>query len=74
MAKNHTSENTAVASKRSIRHYPDLMTVKDVQEILNIGRSTAYKLLQSGALNSIRIGSIYRVPKVYLTAYIKGNS
>lgn len=74
MAKNYTNGNIAVACKRSVRHYPDLMTVKDVQEALNIGRSTAYKLLQSGALNSIRIGSIYRVPKVYLTDYIKGNS
>lgn len=61
-------------NKRRIRDYPDLMTVKDIQDVLNIGRSTAYKLLQSGKLNSIRIGSIYRIPKAYLSEYIKENS
>lgn len=59
---------------RSIRQYPDLLTTKDVQEILQIGRSTAYKLLQSGELGSLRIGSVYRIPKVHLLDYIKKNS
>lgn len=69
MLDNQKNKNPA-----SIRSYPDLMTVKDIQDILHIGRSTAYKLLQSGKLNSIRIGSIYRIPKAYLSEYIKGNS
>ena len=54
----------------AIRRYPDLLTVKDIQEILHIGRSTAYSLLKSGEIKSIRIGSVYRIPKVKLQDYI----
>ena len=47
-----------------LRHCPDLMTVKDVQTVLNIGRTTAYKLVESGELPTLRIGRIYRIPKI----------
>lgn len=70
MVKEH--DNTV--QNRSIRNCPDLMTVKDVQDILHIGRSTAYKLLQSGELRALRIGSIYRIPKTYLSDFISNNS
>lgn len=66
--KNSTTQN------HSIRSCPDLITVKDVQNILHIGRSTAYKLLQSGELRALRIGSIYRIPKTYLDDFISNNS
>ena len=57
----------------TLRRYPDLLTVKDIQDILHVGRSTAYSLLQSGQIRSLRIGSIYRIPKAYLTDYITKN-
>ncbi len=57
----------------TLRRYPDLLTVKDIQDILHVGRSTAYSLLQSGQIRSLRIGSIYRIPKTYLTDYITKN-
>jgi excisionase family DNA binding protein len=53
--------------------YGDVLTVKDLQSALKIGRSTAYKLLQDGEINSIRIGDSYRIPKRYLIDYVYGS-
>ena len=58
----------------AIRRYHSLLTVKDIQTILHIGRSTAYSLLKSGEIKSIRIGSVYRIPKAYLQDYISRSS
>ena len=57
-----------------LRNCPDLMTVKDIQSALNISRTTAYKLVESGELPTLRIGRIYRIPKPYLLNYIKKNA
>lgn len=46
-----------------LEQYEDVLTVAELQEILNIGRNSAYALLQSGALPSFRIGKKWRVPK-----------
>ena len=63
-----------MTENRRMKDYPDLMTVKDIQSVLQIGRSTAYKLIQSGELASLRIGSIYRIPKRYLNDFIRSHS
>ena len=54
----------------TLRGYPDLMTAKDIQKILNISRTTAYALLQSGELKSKKIRHNYRIPKAYLLEYL----
>jgi excisionase family DNA binding protein len=53
-----------------LRNYPDLMTVCDVQKILQIGRTKTYELLKSGQIRSLRVGTTYRIPKVYLLEYL----
>ena len=42
---------------------PSILTVEDVQDILRIGRNTAYGLVRSGQLSSIRIGRQVRITK-----------
>lgn len=49
--------------------YPDILTVSDIQQALGIGRNTAYKLLKSKQIKSIRIGNKYKIPKRCLIAY-----
>ena len=49
--------------------YPDILTVSDIQRALGIGRNTAYKLLKSKQIKSIRIGNKYKIPKRCLIAY-----
>ncbi len=50
--------------------YPDVLSVKQLCEILDIGKNTAYRLLQSGEIKSIKIGKVYKIPKKYLKEYI----
>lgn len=38
-------------------------TVADIVEMLGIGRSTAYKLVEEGHFKTVRIGSAIRISK-----------
>lgn len=40
----------------------EILTVKEVQEILKIGTNTAYNLIHSKAFPVVRIGQCYRIP------------
>ncbi len=53
--------------------YKDTVTREQLQEMLGISRSLAYKLLQSRQIKSIRIGREYRVCKVDIIKYLQGN-
>lgn len=48
-----------------------LLTVKQVQEYLNISRSATYNLLNSKMIPIIRIGTAIRVDEKDLEDYIK---
>lgn len=54
-----------------LEQFPDLLTVKDLQKILSIGRSKAYSILYSGELQYITIGRQIRIPKKYLLNYLR---
>jgi excisionase family DNA binding protein len=47
-----------------------LLGMKDVQERLSIGRSTAFVLVASGQLRSVRIGRRRLVPVAALDEYV----
>ena len=49
---------------------PDILTVKDMQKALGMGRSKAYKLLNNGDILHMRIGTAIRIPKKFLVDYI----
>ncbi len=53
-----------------LNRYKDILTVKDLCEILGIGKNTAYRLLQTGEIKSVRIGNKYKIPKRYVLEYI----
>ena len=50
--------------------FPDIMTVKDLQRALQIGRKRAYELVNSGAIYSFHIGNAIRIPKKCAIDYI----
>lgn len=56
-----------------LNDYRDVLTVKDVCEILRIGRKTAYDLLKSGKLAYRKIGRRYKIPKDGLIRYLEEN-
>jgi excisionase family DNA binding protein len=47
-----------------------LLTVEQAAHKLNIGRSMLYELLQSGILESVRIGSCRRIPADALSEFV----
>lgn len=51
--------------------YPDVLTVKQLAKILNIGINNTYKLLQNGTIRSHRIGKKYLIPKICVIDYLK---
>lgn len=57
-----------------LEHLPDILTVKDLQAVLSIGRSKAYSILHSGDLQYITIGRQIRIPKKYLLDYLQRKS
>ena len=51
---------------------PLVLTVKEVAKLLGISRNSAYNLVRSKKLRSIRIGRQIRVPRSALEDYLNG--
>ena len=47
-----------------------LLTVREAQDILSIGRSKLYELIASGALPVVRIGRAVRLPAKELEKWV----
>ena len=55
---------------RSYEDLPLTLKVEDLMPILNIGRNTAYSLVRSGEIRTIRVGRQLRIPKKVLIEYL----
>ena len=53
---------------------PLLMTVRDVEQQLQLGRTRTYELLRSGEIPIIRIGRVLRVPRDALLQWIDAHT
>lgn len=53
--------------------YPDVVNVKQLQEILGIGRSLAYSIVTSGKVKAIKVGREYKIIKNSIIDYISNN-
>lgn len=50
--------------------YPDVLTAKEVIEILGLGKNMVYELLNSGKLHGVRIGRNWRITKQALSTFL----
>ena len=57
--------------KKMFSKYPDVVSVSELMDMLHIGKNTAYELLQSGKIKSIKIGKKYRIPKSFVMEYLQ---
>lgn len=48
----------------------DILTVKEMMDMLAIGKNTAYKLLREGKIKSFRLGNSYKVLRKSVQEYI----
>ena len=54
----------------SFENLPVVLQVKDLAEILSISQNTAYALVRSGQIRSVRTGRTYRIPKDAIIEYL----
>lgn len=55
---------------RSLDELPVTLRVEELMPILGIGRNTAYELVRSGRLRSIRVGRQIRIPKAEVLRFL----
>lgn len=48
----------------------DILTLKELQVLLHIGKNTALRLVQSGEIEAFRVGKQWRVSKESVAKYI----
>ena len=50
--------------------YPDIVTVKQLREMLGVSRALAYKLISDGEIQAVKIGKSLKIPKVSVINYV----
>ena len=58
------------AYKEIFNSYPDVVNAKQLSEMLHISLKKCYQLLKNREIKSIKIGTDYRIPKVYIFEYL----
>ena len=53
-----------------LEEYDALLNVRELREILSIGRNSAYDLLKQGEIQAFRIGRNWKIPKDSVIQYI----
>ena len=48
-----------------------VITVEDLARLLAIGKNTAYQLVRSGTIKSIKVGRTYRIPRAAVEEYLE---
>ena len=56
---------------RDLHDLPMTLWVEDLMPLLGIGRNTAYELIRSGQIRSVRIGRQIRIPRDALLEFLR---
>ncbi len=63
MKNNNTQEMFA--------NYPDVVDVSGLQSMLgDIGKQKTYELVREGTIKAIKVGKLYRIPKINVIAFL----
>lgn len=60
--------------KEPSENRPQIYSVKDLQQLLCVSHNTAYALVRSGQIRSIRIGRTYKIPKEAVEEFLRKTS
>ena len=55
---------------QSLAELPLVLSVQQVQNVLDVSKTTAYELVHTGAIASVRIGRSFRVTRAALAAFL----
>lgn len=64
-------QEAGVAMSGNNQVLTDLLTVSEIAGMMRVSKMTVYRLVQSGALQGIRFGRSYRVPKASVDHYLE---
>lgn len=53
-----------------LEHAPDIMTFKECQNVLKVGKNTLLNLIHDGSIEAFRIGNRWKIPKDAVIEYI----
>ena len=56
---------------RDLSDLPMTLRVEDLMPLLGIGRNTAYELIRSGQIRSVRVGRQIRIPREALLEFLR---
>ncbi len=63
-----------ITEENIFTEYPEIVSFKQLMEMLHIGRSRATALLKNGEIMSIRIGRTHKIPKICIINYINAKA
>ena len=63
-----------VTTDNSFKEYPDIVSVKQLQEMLHIGKNRGLELLRRNEISCIRIGYTFKIPKVNVIEFLNRNA
>lgn len=49
----------------------DILTLKELQELLHIGKNTALRMVQNGEIEAFRVGKQWRIVRENVIRYLK---
>lgn len=52
-------------------HVPDIMTFRECQNVLKVGKNTLLNLIHDGDIEAFRIGNRWKIPKAAILEYIR---
>lgn len=67
-------EQHMMTTDNAFKDYPDIISVKQLQEMLHIGKNRARELLRSNEIPYIKIGCTFKIPKVNVIEFLNRNS
>ena len=51
----------------------EILTLKELQELLHIGKNTALRLVQSGEIEAFRVGKKWKIAKENVAKFVRRN-
>ena len=66
--------NTNLNIQNIFTNFKDVVKVKDLQKMLGIGRNTAYELIATNKIKSIKSGNLILIPNQNVIDFLNGGS
>ena len=49
----------------------DVLTVRELAQMLRVGLNTAYRIVREGSIKSVQVGRQYRIPRQAVQEYMQ---